>query len=137
MCGSGPPTGINLMREHPSRWRLWGKHKVLRGGSWLEVQDETANRYLRCANRLHAPPNYTASNIGFRCVRDVAPATLNPDAAGEEVPVYPTQISAELLNKYVRQQRSKNLQIIRKRALNAALLISALQHWQLARVTTE
>ena len=92
------------------------KHKVLRGGSWLEVRDETANRYFRCANRLHAPPNYTASNIGFRCVRDVVPARLNPDAAGEETPVYPTQISAELLNKYVRQERSKNLQRIRKRA---------------------
>lgn len=92
------------------------KHKVLRGGSWLEVRDETANRYFRCANRLHAPPNYTASNIGFRCVRDVVPARLNPDAAGEETTVYPTQISAELLNKYVRQERSKNLQRIRKRA---------------------
>ena len=92
------------------------KHKVLRGGSWLEVRDETANRYFRCANRLHAPPNYTASNIGFRCVRDVAPARLNSDAAGEETPVYPTQISAELLNQYVRQERSKNLQRIRKRA---------------------
>ena len=92
------------------------KHKVLRGGSWLEVRDETANRYFRCANRLHAPPNYIASNIGFRCVRDVAPAHLNPDAVGKEMRGYPTQISAELLNKYIRQQRSKNLQRIRKRA---------------------
>ena len=92
------------------------KQKILRGGSWLEVRDETANRYFRCANRLHAPPNYAASNIGFRCVRDVMPHRLNPDAAGEETPVYPTQISAELLNKYVRQERSKNLQKIRKRA---------------------
>ena len=92
------------------------KHKVLRGGSWLEVRDETANRYFRCANRLHAPPNYTASNIGFRCVRDVAPVRLTPNAAEEETPVYPTQISPELLNKYVRQERSKNLQRIRKRA---------------------
>ena len=92
------------------------KHKVLRGGSWLEVRDHTANRYFRCANRLHAPPNYIASNIGFRCVRDVAPAHLNPDAVGKETPVYPTQISAELLNKYIRQERSKNLQRIRKRA---------------------
>ncbi|MYE91006.1 formylglycine-generating enzyme family protein [Candidatus Poribacteria bacterium] len=92
------------------------KHKVLRGGSWLEVRDETANRYFRCANRLHAPPDYTASNIGFRCVRDVVPAGSNPEAVGQEMPVYPTQISAELLNKYVRQERSKNLQRIRKRA---------------------
>ena len=92
------------------------KHKVLRGGSWLEVRDETANRYFRCANRLHAPPNYTASNIGFRCVRDVVPDALNPDAVGKQTPVYPTQISAELLNKYVKQERSKNLQRILRRA---------------------
>ena len=64
----------------------------------------------------HPSPNYTASNIGFRCVRDVAPTRLTSDAAEKETPVYPTQISAELLNKYVRQERSKNLQRIRKRA---------------------
>ncbi len=97
------------------------KHKVLRGGSWLEVRDQTANRYFRCANRLHAPPNFTASNIGFRCVRDVTPVRLSPNAVGRETPVYPTQISAELLNKYVRQERSKNLQKIRKRARGRCL----------------
>ena len=97
------------------------KHKVLRGGSWLEVRDQTANRYFRCANRLHTPPNFTASNIGFRCVRDGVPDRLNPNAAGKETPVYPTQISAELLNKYVRQERSKNLQRIRKRARGRCL----------------
>lgn len=92
------------------------KHKVLRGGSWLEVRDQTANRYFRCANRLHAPPNYTASNIGFRCVRDVTPEGLNPNSAGKGSSPYPTQISAELLNKYVRQERTKNLERIRRRA---------------------
>jgi formylglycine-generating enzyme required for sulfatase activity len=97
------------------------KHKVLRGGSWLEVRDETANRYFRCANRLHAPPNYTASNIGFRCVRDAAPGPLNSDVVGKDTPVYPTQISAELLNKYVRQERLKNLQRIRRRARERCL----------------
>ena len=83
------------------------KDKVLRGGSWLEVCDETASRYFRCANRLHAPADYTASNVGFRCVRDVAP---------EEAQAYPTQISAELLTRYVRQERLKNLQTTLKRA---------------------
>lgn len=92
------------------------KHKVLRGGSWLEVRDQTANRYFRCANRLHAPPNYTASNIGFRCVRDVALGGLNSSEVGKETPVYPTQISSELLNRYVRQERFKNLQRIHRRA---------------------
>ena len=92
------------------------KHKVLRGGSWLEVRDATANRYFRCANRLHAPPNYAASNIGFRCVRDAVPDNLNPDRVGKETPVYPPQISSKLLNRYVRQERSKNLGTIRRRA---------------------
>ena len=36
-------------------------------------------------------------------------------------PVYPTQISAELLTKYVRQERSKNLRSIRKRARERCL----------------
>ena len=97
------------------------KHKVLRGGSWLEVRDETTNRYFRCANRLHAPPNYIASNIGFRCVRDVAPVTLDPDPTEEEASIYSTQISPELLNKYVRQERLKNLQKIHKRARGRCL----------------
>ena len=92
------------------------KHKVLRGGSWLEVRDETAPRYFRCANRLHAPPNYIASNIGFRCVRDIAPVGVKQGEVGEKAPVYPTQISADLLNRYVRQERLKNLQQIQKRA---------------------
>ncbi len=97
------------------------KHKVLRGGSWLEVRDETANRYFRCANRLHAPPTYTASNIGFRCVRDVVLVSSNTDTAEDSVQVYPTQISTELLNRYVRQERLKNLQQIRKRARDRCL----------------
>lgn len=79
------------------------KHKTLRGGSWLEVNDETAKQYFRCANRLHAPPDYTASNIGFRCAWDVTP---------EEAQAYSPQISVELLTKYVRQERLKNLRTV-------------------------
>ena len=88
--------------------RGYGKeHKVLRGGSWLEVRDETAERYFRSANRFHTPPDYIASNIGFRCVRDVAP---------EETHAYPSQISIELLTKYVKQERRKNLRAVHRRA---------------------
>jgi formylglycine-generating enzyme required for sulfatase activity len=83
------------------------QHKVLRGGSWLEVRDETAERYFRSANRLHAPPDYTASNIGFRCVRDVPP---------EEARTYPPQISVELSTKYVKQERRKNLRVVLRTA---------------------
>ncbi|MCZ6675767.1 MAG: SUMF1/EgtB/PvdO family nonheme iron enzyme [Candidatus Poribacteria bacterium] len=95
------------------RRRDYGEaHKVLRGGSWLEVCDETAKQYFRCANRLHAPPNYTTSNVGFRCVRDITP---------EEAQAYPAQISAELLTKYVRQERLKNLRTVLKRARTRCL----------------
>ena len=88
--------------------RGYGKgHKVLRGGSWLEVRDETAERYFRCANRFHTPPEYVASNIGFRCVRD---------AASEETRVYPSQVSEELLTKFVKQERRKNLRAVLRNA---------------------
>lgn len=88
--------------------RSYGEeHKVLRGGSWLEVRDETAQRYFRSANRFHAPPDYIASNIGFRCVRDVSP---------EEARAYPPQISVELLTNYVKQERGKNLRAVLRRA---------------------
>ena len=58
--------------RHPGR-DYGAKHKVLRGGSWLEVRDQTAEQYFRCANRLRAPQDYTANNIGFRCAQDASP----------------------------------------------------------------
>ena len=88
--------------------RGYGKgHKVLRGGSWLEVRDETADRYFRSANRFHAPPEYIASNIGFRCVRDAAP---------EETRASASQVSEALLTKYVKQERRKNLRAVLRKA---------------------
>jgi formylglycine-generating enzyme required for sulfatase activity len=98
------------------------KHKALRGGSWLEVRDGTAERYFRCANRLHAPPNYAAGNIGFRCAREVPPE----QAESVHVPVEP-------LADYVKQRKLSNLRLLGKRtqknsfkdALIALLLIGA------------
>ena len=81
------------------------KHKTLRGGSWLEVRDGTAERYFRCANRLHAPPDYTAGNIGFRCVREAPPGQV----ASVHVPIEP-------LVGYVKQRKLANLQLLQKRA---------------------
>ena len=79
------------------------KHKVLRGGSWLEVRDHTAEQYFRCANRLHAPQDYAANNIGFRCVEDASP---------EEIRRYVPQVSSELISKYIRQRKLRNLQTV-------------------------
>ena len=81
------------------------EQKALRGGSWLEVRDSTAERYFRCANRLHAPPDYSAGNIGFRCVRDVPPG----QAEAVHVPVEP-------LIDYIKQKKLANLQLLQERA---------------------
>ena len=80
------------------------KQKALRGGSWLEVRDSTAERYFRCANRLHAPPDYSAGNIGFRCVREAPPG----QAEAVHVPVEP-------LIDYIKQKKLANLQLLQKR----------------------
>ena len=82
------------------------KHKVLKGGSWLEVNDQTARRYFRCANRLHAPPDYIATNVGFRCAWDILP---DETAQRPEVPT-------ELLANYVAQQKREALRTVRKMA---------------------
>lgn len=87
--------------------KLGARQKVLRGGSWLEVRDQTAERYFRCANRLHAPPDFTANNIGFRCAQDLTP---------EESRRFAPQVPLELISKYIRQQKLKNLQIVKSRA---------------------
>ena len=90
--------------------RMDDKHKALRGGSWLEVRDGTAERYFRCANRLHAPPDYTAGNIGFRCVRDVP----SEQAESVHVPVEP-------LADYVKQRKLSNLHLLQKRTQKNSL----------------
>ena len=76
------------------------KDKVIRGGSWLEGKDETLRVYTRCANRLHAPPNYKASNIGFRCAKDV-PAEVKARLK--------SQIQLKELSDYLREQKIQNL----------------------------
>ncbi len=83
---------------------LADKHKTLRGGSWLEVRDGTAKRYFRCANRLHAPPDYTAGNIGFRCVQEAPPGQV----ASVHVPIEP-------LVAFVKRRKLANLQLLQKR----------------------
>ena len=81
------------------------KQKALRGGSWLEVRDSTAERYFRCANRLHAPPDYRAGNIGFRCVREVPPGQTD----SVHVPV-------DSLIDYIKKKKLANLRLLQKRA---------------------
>jgi len=87
-----------------------GRHKVLRGGSWTEVRDGTAERYFRCANRLHAPPNYSAGNIGFRCVQEL------PALQTETV-----HVPKQPLVDYVKRKKLSNLRILQARAQKNSL----------------
>jgi formylglycine-generating enzyme required for sulfatase activity len=43
-----------------------GRYRVLRGGSWADVE-----KYLTCAYRSWARPKERSPNIGFRCVKAV------------------------------------------------------------------
>jgi formylglycine-generating enzyme required for sulfatase activity len=44
-----------------------GRYRVIRGGSWSDVE-----KYLTCAYRSWARPAERSPNIGFRCVKGVA-----------------------------------------------------------------
>jgi formylglycine-generating enzyme required for sulfatase activity len=44
-----------------------GRYRVIRGGSWSDVE-----KYLTCAYRSWARPAERSPNIGFRCVKPVA-----------------------------------------------------------------
>ena len=90
----------------PLKQQMADKHKALRGGSWLEVREGTAERYFRCANRLHAPPDYAAGNIGFRCVREVPSEQVTESV----------HVPAEPLAAYVKQRKLSNLHLLQKRA---------------------
>lgn len=79
------------------------EHRVIRGGSWLEARDGTAERYYRCANRLHAPPDYKADNIGFRCVQDVQ------HNKSERI-----HVMTEHLEQYVKQKKLENIRVIQR-----------------------
>ena len=111
MYGNGPPIGINRMRVIRIKIATTGKNiKPCEGvHGWrfgTKLQIDTSDVLIGCMRH----PIISQVISVFRCVRDVAPAH------GKGAPVYPTQISTELLNKYVRQERSKNLQRIRRRA---------------------
>jgi formylglycine-generating enzyme required for sulfatase activity len=43
-----------------------GKYRVIRGGSWADVE-----KYLTCAHRSWARPAERSPNIGFRCVKPI------------------------------------------------------------------
>ena len=44
----------------------------------MEARDGTAERYYRCSNRLHSPPDFMGDNIGFRCVQDIQTNSPKP-----------------------------------------------------------
>ncbi len=91
-------------KREKNRRGVEDRHKTIRGGSWLEACDGTAKRYFRCANRLHAPPDYAAGNIGFRCVREAPPGHVDS-----------VHVPMESLVDYVKRQKLANLRLLQKR----------------------
>jgi formylglycine-generating enzyme required for sulfatase activity len=68
------PTAYDARERRDPRGPAGGTVRVMRGGSFL-CHDSYCNRY-RVAARSAAPPDSTASNLGFRCAADVS--TDNP-----------------------------------------------------------
>ncbi|KAK7094221.1 hypothetical protein V1264_007872 [Littorina saxatilis] len=48
---------------------LQGQMHVLKGGSFVDSVDGDVNLPVRNGQRMGQPPDYTASNVGFRCAR--------------------------------------------------------------------
>ena len=60
--------GEGYYRDSPARdphGPSSGVHRVVRGGSWVAVPDDTRN-----ADRIKDPPGARYADIGFRCTRD-------------------------------------------------------------------
>ncbi|KAJ8317425.1 hypothetical protein KUTeg_005329 [Tegillarca granosa] len=49
---------------------LQDKLYILKGGSYLDTRDGSANRIARTGQRMGLAPDYTAHNVGFRCIKD-------------------------------------------------------------------
>ena len=70
------PKAYDARERRDPRGPASGTVRVMRGGSFL-CHDSYCNRY-RVAARSAAPPDSTASNLGFRCAADAA--TDRPDS---------------------------------------------------------
>jgi formylglycine-generating enzyme required for sulfatase activity len=68
------PAAYGARARHDPRGPASGTVRVMRGGSFL-CHDSYCNRY-RVAARSAAPPDSSASNLGFRCAADVTSTTV-------------------------------------------------------------
>jgi len=64
------PSGHRNLAGNVAEWTATatGEERVIRGGSWLETNPAK----LRAAARTAESPDYTGSDLGFRCARDPA-----------------------------------------------------------------
>jgi formylglycine-generating enzyme required for sulfatase activity len=62
------PEGRTNMAGNVAEWTATaaGEERVIRGGSWLETDPAK----LRAAARVSESPDYSSSEVGFRCARD-------------------------------------------------------------------
>jgi formylglycine-generating enzyme len=66
--GGVTPEGRRHMAGNVAEWTATaaGEERVIRGGSWLEHNPAK----LRAATRMSESPDYSSSEVGFRCARD-------------------------------------------------------------------
>ena len=79
-----PLAGEMTLTEVMTNYKNVTTDRVLRGGRRYLVA-----QYLRVAFRFRASPTDTDAHLGFRCVRDVPPATLREKEAINKVSVTP------------------------------------------------
>ncbi|XP_036250943.1 inactive C-alpha-formylglycine-generating enzyme 2 isoform X1 [Molothrus aeneus] len=69
----------------PGRAARAQKMQVLRGASWIDTADGSANHRARVTTRMGNTPDSASDNLSFRCAADIAP-----------VPAWKSQSKAEL-----------------------------------------
>ncbi|XP_033764303.1 inactive C-alpha-formylglycine-generating enzyme 2-like [Pecten maximus] len=61
--------------------RLQEEMYVVKGGSYIDTVDGKANHIIRTAQRMGLSPDYTAHNVGFRCVLPIPHEKFNKQSS--------------------------------------------------------
>ncbi|KAM6296706.1 inactive C-alpha-formylglycine-generating enzyme 2 [Aegotheles albertisi] len=61
------------------------KMHVLRGGSWIDTADGSANHHARVTTRMGNTPDSASDNLSFRCAADVLPGTAEKSRSRPEL----------------------------------------------------
>ncbi|NWX12321.1 SUMF2 enzyme, partial [Aegotheles bennettii] len=61
------------------------KMHVLRGGSWIDTADGSANHHARVTTRMGNTPDSASDNLSFRCAADVLPGMAEESRSRPEL----------------------------------------------------